>query len=120
MNKPSIEHFAIIWGIFGVLAGMAMIFTGGNIVLIAILAAAAVIGTLAISDNHSSTPAETEKAKRDSGSTGAMLELLDEDDIRELRQRIKRRIMDNIENGSDGELSSLDTLLAEQQLQKRK
>ena len=44
-----------------------------------------------------------------------MLALLDEDDLSELRQRVKNRLIDRIEGGGDGELSSLDALLAAQE-----
>lgn len=123
-----------IWGTFAVLAVMAMIFAGANIVLIGILATAAVVGTAAVvtsnsSDSSTSEDSAREKAKNDFASSNSrwdqagmrdLLELLDEDDLRDLRQRIKRRVIDAIEMGSDGELSTLDALLAEQQLQKRK
>jgi hypothetical protein len=124
MQKIPVEYVAIIWGIFGVLAALAMIFAGGNIVLIGILATAAVCGTLAVSNDGSDHhgKAEAEKAKRSAGSSNpnALLDLLDEEDLRELRQRVKNRLMDSIESSSDGELSSLEALLAEQQLGKRK
>jgi len=44
-----------------------------------------------------------------------MLALLDEDDLAELRQRVKDRLIERIDGGGDGELSSLDALLAAQE-----
>lgn len=123
MKRLPVEYVGIIWGVFGVLAGMAMIFTGGNIVLIAILAAAAVFGTIAVAEyggGSSDTPSEKTKRRADPNNMGALIELLDEEDLHEIRQRLKHRLIDRIETGSDGELSSLDALLAEQQSQKRR
>lgn len=49
-----------------------------------------------------------------------MMNLLDEDDRAELRQRIKARLMDQIEQGrTDGEILSLETLLGEDSKQRR-
>lgn len=122
MNRIPVEFIAIIWGVFGVLAGLAIIFGGGNIVLVGLLAVAAVLGTAASAEGGSDSSGEVEKSKRSASSndTNALLELLDEDDLRELRGRVKQRLLHKIEQGDDGELSSLDALLAEQQLQKRR
>jgi len=48
------------------------------------------------------------------------LALLDEDDLAELRQRVKNRLIERIDGGGDGELSSLDALLADQDTPPRK
>jgi hypothetical protein len=62
------------------------------------------------------------KAKRDqqNGLSTDMLALLDDDDIADLRRRVKQRLIDRIEGGGDGELSSLDALLADQDTNPRK
>ncbi|MCU0465516.1 MAG: hypothetical protein MUF38_13220 [Anaerolineae bacterium] len=63
----------------------------------------------------------TGKAKRDQqGISADMLSLLDEEDIAELRRRLKNRLMDRIDGGDDGELSTLDALLADQDPEPRR
>jgi hypothetical protein len=121
MNRLPIEYVAIIWGVFAFLAALAILFAGGNFILIGVLAVAAVLGTAAVAEGGGEKEA-AEKSKRSASSndTNALLELLDEDDLRELRGRVKQRLLDRIDEGGDGELSSLDALLAEQQLQKRR
>ncbi len=69
----------------------------------------------------SKNDASTGKAKRDqAGLSPDMLALLDEDDLYELRQRLKARLMERIDGGTDGELSSLDELLADSTPTRRK
>ncbi len=124
-NYPPIEFFAIIWGVFLILGALTLIFTGANIIILAILAAAAFGATLAITvgDNGSAQPADVEKAKRTLSrpdDPSGLLALLDPEDIEELRHRVKRRLLDRIEGSGDGELSSLDALLAEQEKLKRR
>lgn len=124
-NYPPIEFFAIIWGVFLILGALTLIFSGANITILAILAAAAFGATMAITvgDSGSAQSADVEKAKRTLSrpdDSSGLLALLDPEDIEELRPRVKRRLLDRIEGSGDGELSSLDALLAEQEKLKRR
>lgn len=65
--------------------------------------------------------ASASKAKRDqAGLSPEILALLNEEDLYELRQRLKARLMERIDNGTDGELASLDELLADSMPTRRK
>ncbi|MCU0497572.1 MAG: hypothetical protein MUF87_09500 [Anaerolineae bacterium] len=116
------EATIALWGIFALLATLTIIFAGANVVALGILGFAAVIATLAINDNPSEKASKVEKLKNeDRDSFNAMMNLLDEDDRAELRQRLKVRLMNQIEQGrTDGEITSLEALLAEDRQQQRK
>lgn len=112
----------IIWGVFALLVVATMIFTGGNFIIILVLAIAALISTekaVASINTGSRGEESVEKLKRGSGisDTEALLNLLDADDLAELRYKVKQRLLDRIEGSGDGELSTLDALLAEQEAQ---
>ena len=64
---------------------------------------------------HAPAPARHHAGDLLIDSEAALLRLLDESDVAELRSLVKRRLADKIERGDDGELSTLDMLLAEQQ-----
>lgn len=59
------------------------------------------------------------KAKRGEEDFSALLSLLDDDDAYDLRQRIKHRLMDRIDNDSDEEVESFEALLGVRERQKR-
>lgn len=123
MKQPlGIEYFAVVWVFVGTLAGMSMIFVPDNSVwLTIVLAIVGLLATVALTQMGTTPTGFTtdEKAKRSAGDNSNLLELLDEEDLYELRQRVKRRIIDNIEGSGDGELSALDAMLAEQQAKRR-
>ena len=74
-----------------------------------------------VNTNKDAREQMTGKAKRDQqGISADMLALLDEEDIAELRRRLKNRLMDRIDGGDDGELSTLDALLADQDPEPRR
>jgi len=63
----------------------------------------------------------TDKSKAKRGDNLAeMMALLDEDDIYDLRQRIKARLMDQIDSGSLEDVESFEHLLSSRERQKRK
>lgn len=59
------------------------------------------------------------KAKR-GDNLGEMLSMLDEEDVYEIRQRIKQRLLDRVDNGSDEDMESFEQLLSTRDRQKRK
>lgn len=125
---------AVIWGVAGIVTLAQLVFNGGGdfnwIFSIALfgIAGGVTSSILADGDNSKKRPiievqtanktTDSHSGKRKNDQTGGlspdMLALLDEDDIAELRQRVKNRLIDRIEGGGDGELSSLDALLADQ------
>jgi flagellar basal body-associated protein FliL len=119
---------AVVWGVGGMLLALTILFAGANLVVIVMLSLALLGGTMGIVDSGSKNNTQRndeaegsrEKTKRGEGAainsdSDALLRLLSEEDREELRHRVKQRLLDTIEQGSDGELSSLDALLAEQQ-----
>jgi hypothetical protein len=59
------------------------------------------------------------KAKR-GDNLGEMLSMLDEEDVYEIRQRIKQRLLDRVDSGSDEDMESFEQLLSTRDRQKRK
>ena len=59
------------------------------------------------------------KAKR-GDNLGEMLSMLDEEDVYEIRQRIKQRLLDRVDGGSDQDMESFEDLLSARDRQKRK
>ena len=59
------------------------------------------------------------KAKR-GDNLGEMLSMLDEEDVYEIRQRIKQRLLDRVDSGSDDDMESFEDLLSARDRQKRK
>jgi hypothetical protein len=59
------------------------------------------------------------KAKR-GDNLGEMLSMLDEEDVYEIRQRIKQRLLDRVDSGSDEDMESFEDLLSARDRQKRK
>lgn len=126
----------IIWGMMGLITLAQLTINDGanfnwifSLVLFGI--ASSVTGSIVNEGGkRPSTEAKTNdegersagKAKRDqqTGLSAEMLALLDEDDIADLRRRVKQRLIDRIEGGGDGELSSLDALLADPDAEPRK
>lgn len=124
-ERARLAAIVVIWGIFGLLAMTMLIVQeqNANFIIFGIMAVAALVATDTVikSDKKEDAVEEAGKAKRTPNSdTASLLALLDEDDIAELRSRVKRRLLDSIEGGSDGELSSLDHLLVEQQSRQQK
>ncbi len=131
-ERDRLRAIGIIWGVFGLLAALTLLRNdaGGSFLLIAVLATAAWLSTDSIMDaaRKAAQGEGTGKAKRDLTAEAAretaqvetLLALLDEDDIHEVRARLKTRLLANLERGSDGELSALDALLAEEQLRSRR
>jgi len=131
----------IIWGIAGVISIVQLFFAPAgffNLIMMAVLfgLALAATGTILNSkeeggsrgeasnrlNNNSDKSNQGGKRKNEQagGLSPDMLALLDEDDIADLRRRLKNRLIERIEGGSDGELSSLDALLADQDTTPRK
>lgn len=117
-GREKLVGLALIW-IIGVVALIVLNMIGGESAGEASLGLglALAVGSFAAMfiEGKSEDEAEerVEKAKRSSGDAEALLALLDEEDREELRQKIKSRLMDRLSD--DGELSSLDALLTEQQ-----
>lgn len=64
---------------------------------------------------------DTQAAKVKRGDNlGEMLAMLDEEDVYEIRQRIKQRLLDRVDNGSDEDMESFEQLLSTRDRQKRK
>lgn len=110
----------MIWVIFAILTITLLIVqqNDANFILVAILAFAAIIGTSELAKVSSSAEANevqvVEKSKnRSHDEVETMLSLLDEEDLLDLRARVKARLLSRIDTADDGELSSLDALLAE-------
>ena len=59
------------------------------------------------------------KAKR-GDNLGEMLSMLDEEDVYEIRQRIKQRLLDRVDSGSNEDIESFEQLLSARDRQKRK
>jgi hypothetical protein len=59
------------------------------------------------------------KAKR-GGNLAEMLSMLDDEDVYEIRQRIKQRLLDRVDNGSDEDVESFEQLLSARDRQKRR
>lgn len=59
------------------------------------------------------------KAKR-GDNLGEMLSMLDEEDVYEIRQRIKQRLLDRVDSGSDEDMESFEQLLSTRDRQRRK
>ena len=59
------------------------------------------------------------KAKR-GDNLGEMLSMLDEEDVYEIRQRIKQRLLDRVDGGSVEDMESFEDLLSARDRQKRK
>ncbi len=126
----------IIWGIAGVISIVQLFFAPAgffNLIMMAVLfgLALAATGTIlnskeeGVSRRESSNQGNNNSDKSNQGGkrkneqagglSPDMLALLDEDDLAELRQRVKNRLIERIDGGGDGELSSLDALLADQE-----
>lgn len=124
---------AVIWGIAGIITLTQLLVNSADFNWIFSIALFGIAGGVTSSilsngDDSKKRPmievktgdntSDSHSGKRKNDQTGGlspdMLALLDEDDIAELRQRVKNRLIDRIEGGGDGELSSLDALLADQ------
>lgn len=87
--------------------------------------AGGVTGTIMSSDGEKKpmVSAKTEetiaKAKR-GDNLSEMLSMLDEEDVYEIRQRIKQRLMDRVDTGSDEDVESFEDLLSTRARQKRR
>lgn len=120
-SEHKLAAIIVTWAVFAVLSVITLTQAGGSFLVMLILGSLAWITTSMILDADApgdSKPAtDSGKAKRapTDTSAAALLELLDEDDIAELRQRVRHRLMDSIERGNDGELDALSSLLAEQE-----
>jgi hypothetical protein len=125
MERTRIAAVALIWIVFCVLVMTTLIVQGeaANFIIIGALGLAAWLSTDSVMNtgkkDEEEKTVEISKAKRGE-NPNTLLSLLDEDDIAELRARVKHRLINSIEGGSDGELSSLDQLLAEQELRQNK
>lgn len=122
----------IIWATAGIVTIMQLIFTQADfnwIFSVILFGIAAGMTPVILNDiiqtkkqpsldAQNDTYADNTTGKRKNDQAGGlspdMLALLDEDDIEELRRRVKNRLIERIEGGGDGELSSLDALLADQ------
>jgi len=137
---PSLKFLAVavIWGVVGAITILQLVLNSGdNFIWFFTLALFGIAGGVTSSilrdgDNSKSHPmievnkdsdrSSISKRKNDQagGLSPDMLALLDEDDLAELRQRVKNRLIERIDGGGDGELSSLDALLADQDTPPRK
>jgi|GEM_PF-2122076 len=83
------------------------------------IAAVVVIVFMLTKKHRNDTMSEQSTGKRKNDQSDDlspdMLALLSDDDLGELRQRVKDRLIERIDGGGDGELSSLDALLAAQE-----
>jgi hypothetical protein len=110
-----------VWVIFALLAALVILAQEANFIVIAILGFIAWVTTESVGnafERDESQKAGEEKKKRSvdrQGDVGSLLQLLDENDLAELRVLVKQRLAEKLERGDDGELSTLDMLLAEQQ-----
>jgi hypothetical protein len=115
---------AIIWAgviLFGIALSGNIAVSGGEgapmvSMGIAAFIAAAVATAAALAGGSKETEKETaaDTSKRKNDQTGIdPLSLLTEDDIAELREDIKHNLRRRMLEGQDGELGSLDALLAE-------
>jgi len=131
---PSLKFLAVavIWGVVGAITILQLVLNEGVnfnwIFTIAMSGIASSITNNVLRDGDNSKRHAMIEVSKDSDSSSIgkrkndqagglspdMLALLDEDDLAELRQRVKDRLMERIDGGGDGELSSLDALLADQ------
>jgi hypothetical protein len=116
-------YFALIWVGYITLAGISLFQETSSFVLVlftlAALAATVVVMQSIKPETQSRASAyhdDDEKAKRspDTSLNSSLLALLDDNDREVLRQQIMQRLMDNMDQRSDGELNTLESLLAEQ------
>ena len=109
-----------VWVTFAIVASVAILAQNVDFIVIAILGFVAWVATESVSnafEREESTKSGQGKKKRitaQQDDTGSLLRLLDESDLAELRGLVKQRLAEKIERGDDGELSTLDMLLAEQ------
>lgn len=118
----------VIWVITGIVL-LTMLTSGADfnwifgIVMLGI--AGGVTGTIMGADSEKkpmvSAKAEETIAKAKRGDNLAeMLSMLDEEDVYEIRQRIKQRLLDRVDSGSAEEMESFEDLLSARDRQKRK
>ena len=118
----------VIWVITGIILLTMLTATADfnwifGVVLLGI--AGGVTGSIMGADGskHSTASAKAEdsiaKAKR-GDNLGEMLSMLDEEDVYEIRQRIKQRLLDRVDTGSNEEMQSFEDLLSTRDRQKRK
>jgi hypothetical protein len=118
----------VIWVITGIVL-LTMLTAGADfnwifgIVMLGI--AGGVTGSIMGADGEKKATASVKaeetisKAKR-GDNLGEMLSMLDEEDVYEIRQRIKQRLLDRVDSGSDEDVESFEQLLSTRDRQKRK
>jgi hypothetical protein len=121
-------YFAIIWVGYVTLAGISLFQETNSFVLVLFTLAALAATVIVMQSLKPDSPSQTlssqeyEKAKRspDTSLNSSLLALLDDSDREVLRQQIMQRLSDSIQSSSDGELTTLEALLAEQNHRSRR
>lgn len=108
----------VVWAVVAIVL-LSMIGTGFQWIFGAVLVACATAVTLSIVEGEkerqpkvSSNDKASSKAKRDEGNLAEMLSLLDEQDAYDVRQRIKQRLLDQIDDGVLDNVESFEQLLS--------
>jgi len=125
LNIMRYSIVAMIWvgvlvlGIFAIVSGSsndAAIPIG----IAAFVTAAIATGFILDNDKKANATEQSTNAKRKNDHSGGLdpLSLLTPDDLEDLRQEVKERLRERIVSGEDGELSSLDALLADSRKRK--
>lgn len=98
---------------------------GGFLPLLLIFFAPALLGMFSRSStqarpyyNETGLPLSDEKPKR-GGSLDEMMSLLDDDDIDDLRRRVKQRLMEQVDTSGADELETFEELLAQTKAKRR-
>jgi len=118
----------VIWVITGIILLTMLTATADfnwifGIVLLGI--AGGVTGSIMTTDSEKKSTAGTKaeatiaKAKR-GDNLAEMLSMLDDEDVYEIRQRIKQRLLDRVDSGSAEDMESFEDLLSARDRQKRK
>jgi hypothetical protein len=122
MRPELYRVFAIltVWIVFAILAAIVILSAGANFILLGILGFITWLVTDSLSsafDIKEVDIEELEKQKRHittTTETDLIYDLLDESDLADLREQLKQRLAEKITRADDGELTTLDALLAEQ------
>lgn len=119
-EQNRLKALMIIWGSITLLSVLSFIFLGGgSIIVVPVLAGCAWLSTDRLFEQarlQSKSDREPRMSKnKPQNETGVLLSLLSDDDLYELRTRVKARLLDDAYQAVDGELSTLDVLLSEQE-----
>ncbi len=130
LNIMRYSIVAMIWvgvlvlGIFAIVNGSSVNGSSNDaaipIGIAAFVTAAIATGFILDNDKKANATEQSTNAKRKNDHSGGLdpLSLLTPDDLEDLRQEVKERLRERIVSGEDGELSSLDALLADSRKRK--